>query len=578
MRQNLKSRIWVSQGDNTYNFPEQAIDEVNQKPPIGVCFSGGGTRAMTAAMGQLRALEHLGVIPKIRYISCVSGGSWASSIYTYYRAGAKNDAELLGPVTPAEKITDEHVVNGLKQTQLAYGATKSLNKVIPCSWELPKGWICKTIMKKWKYSSHDVWNYAIGQTYLEPYGLFNSDIAKDRPDELPYFSYDATTVDEIKACNPKLQAKEFLTVRPGRPYLIMNACVLLRPKYHFLFPNAKDIQADLINFEYTPLTVGRPHLKTFQNRFYGGGFIEPFAYGGGVPVAAPLSPPCAESARKLNSAGWVDIPSPSRHYSLTETTGTSSSAFAESFLHYDVTRFNPKDFYWAVKGNGPYCGHKTLFGDGGLLENNGLIPLIQRGVKLAIVFINAATKLDPTYCPNDDQHDDRNNPNGKCDATLPALFGYSNPKWEWYYPHNQVFPSNEFRLVLDALNQKRERNEPMIVTCQHTICENTDWGVNARQEPMLVTWCYLDRYSKWEAQLGSSKIRKQIKQGNKKYIPACMKGPYLDFPNYKTIGQDGDFDLVKLTKEQITLLADFTCDAILMDEEQAILTAIQQVG
>lgn len=558
MSQDLKSRIWVSQGLK-YHFPEQCLKEVKSKPHIGACFSGGGTRAMTAAMGQLRALDHLGVIPTLRYITCVSGGSWASTIYTYYRKGASCDAELLGPITRAKGVTDQHVKNGLTSSQLAFGATKSLEDIV-AGWELdPFG----------NYTSHDVWNYSIGQAYLEHYGLFDSHTATNHPNNLPYFSYDVTTVGEIKQCNSRLIDKDFLTVRAGRPYLIINSCVLL--------PQSDPNQADLINFEYTPLTVGRPYLTKINNTNYGGGFIEPFAYRGGAPVSAPDPKPCAKSARPLDSAGWVNIPEAKRHYSLTETTGTSSSAFAEELIkNYDTLRFDPQDFYWAVNGMGPYTGAEALFGDGGLLENNGIIPLIQRGIQLAIVFVNTETKLDPTFAPNDNSHDESNDPNGRCDVYIPSLFGYANAKWKWYYPNNKVFPTSEFKMVLDALNAKRAKNEPMIVNCQHTVVDNDSWGVKARKEKVWVTWCYLDRCTEWEANLGSANIRQQINEGNP---PAGQKpkGPYENFPNYKTLFQNGD-NVVELTKEQITLLADFTCDCILLDEEQTIIQAIKNVN
>ena len=136
------------------------------KPNTGVCFSGGGTRAMTATMGQLRALAHLGLIPDIRYISCVSGGSWATTIYTYYNG----HGDLLGPVTPAQDIDEDHLEHSLTPSQLAYGATKSLLKAV-LSWQLD--------IIDVDYTSHDTWNYAVGAVYLEDFGLFDLDFEVD---------------------------------------------------------------------------------------------------------------------------------------------------------------------------------------------------------------------------------------------------------------------------------------------------------------------------------------------------------------------------------------------------------------
>lgn len=35
---------------------------------VGVCFSGGGTRSLTASLGQLRALRALGLLDRVSYI------------------------------------------------------------------------------------------------------------------------------------------------------------------------------------------------------------------------------------------------------------------------------------------------------------------------------------------------------------------------------------------------------------------------------------------------------------------------------------------------------------------------------
>ena len=82
-------------------FPEVSL----HLPSTGVCFFGGGTRAMNCAIGQMKGLQELGLWEDIGYISAVSGGSWASTIFTYYRDGAKNDTELLGTIIPPNEIT-----------------------------------------------------------------------------------------------------------------------------------------------------------------------------------------------------------------------------------------------------------------------------------------------------------------------------------------------------------------------------------------------------------------------------------------------------------------------------------------
>ena len=43
--------------------------------PIGVAFSGGGTRSQIAVAGQLRALNAMGLIDNVRYMTAVSGAT-----------------------------------------------------------------------------------------------------------------------------------------------------------------------------------------------------------------------------------------------------------------------------------------------------------------------------------------------------------------------------------------------------------------------------------------------------------------------------------------------------------------------
>ena len=60
----------------------------------GICFSGGGSRALSVTLGVLRALESLQLIPHIDAISSVSGGTWASSIYMFAKdVSVKDDGD-----------------------------------------------------------------------------------------------------------------------------------------------------------------------------------------------------------------------------------------------------------------------------------------------------------------------------------------------------------------------------------------------------------------------------------------------------------------------------------------------------
>ena len=76
-------------------FPEQNIPSVMARPNAGVCFSGGGARAYSAAWGQLRALADSGYLDKFRYMSGISGGSWAVTNFSFFASG-QTQGEFLG--------------------------------------------------------------------------------------------------------------------------------------------------------------------------------------------------------------------------------------------------------------------------------------------------------------------------------------------------------------------------------------------------------------------------------------------------------------------------------------------------
>ena len=511
----MNTRIWISNGTD-YVFPEQTAN-LPATPNTGVCFSGGGTRALTAAMGQLRGLTSLNLMGNIRYISCVSGGSWAAAPYTYYTSGPANDAELLGPITPPRKITMAGLAH-LPKTCLGHTATQSLSGAIVAG--ILKG-VC----------DDQLWIFAVGVTYFHPFGLF-----AHHPSS--YFSLDADTVADIKRRNPSLADATFYTVRTDapRPYLIVNSS-LVGPA-----SQAPYSSESLVGFEYTPLYVGspfalnvtyRPDFGSPETCLVGGGFIEPFAMGSSAPADAP-------------SGGSVDVDPPPAPFTLPDASGTSSSAFV-GIIEKVTSDLSPQQRYWPVTNTGGLPTRDFAFGDGGLLENLGLIALLLRQVTTIVVFINTETKLSMTYVPTK-----KNPPTAtEFDNDTPPLFGYgSGPT-----ANNQVFKKADFVKLVTNLQNARRAHNTAITTIKHTVLENDWWGLKGGWD-VTICWVYLDRVKKWERKL-KPEVKAAIVAGN----ASTPSGPFRDFPNYLTIDEDPGIlpSLVQLTKEQVNLLADLTC-------------------
>ena len=181
----LQTKIWPSTADNLV-FPEDTL----KLRKTGICMSGGGTRAMVCAIGQLKALWDMGALDDVGYLSCVSGGSWASVPFTYYSKGAANDSELLGTIVPPEKLTIDNM-RGFTPGFLGQAANCPLFDVM--------------FDNLGKYAEDDIWIQGVSECYMEPFGLYAQNAPK-------YFSYDSTTVAQICRRNPILSPTDFITV------------------------------------------------------------------------------------------------------------------------------------------------------------------------------------------------------------------------------------------------------------------------------------------------------------------------------------------------------------------------------
>ncbi len=523
----LNVRTWPSTATQP-NFPE---DNLNLKK-TGICMSGGGTRAMVCAVGQLKALSELGLMDDIGYISCVSGGSWASVPFTYYTKGAANDQELLGTIIPPNQLT----LHGMKTLTPGFLAGSANNRFL--------GNLIRDIGDT---PPDEIWIKCVGDSYMKQYGLYGANTPK-------YFSYDWATVRDICARNPSLQASDFAVVRSGkndihRPYLVVNGSVSGMLK-NAPFDNPEPLSV----FNYTPLGIGafvplRPTFRSTTGEVHtgaiGGGFIEPFAFGAVAPQTAPTA--CVPNNAMINC---LSLRMPEKSFTIIDATGTSSSAYMATFtswkhLGYDLKDLSQQENYWQIPKIGEPLpeGETYMFGDGGNLENLGAITLLQRNVNKLIVFVNTDTKLNEKYDLTTYPI-----PTAK-DVSLDilTLFGVDSEGLGDMY-QNQVFAESDFRGVMKQFVEAKKNGHSIIAQSSHTTLQNDWWGIPAGRK-VDVIWVYNDNVEDYLKQL-EWEIRDQI---------TLMNGrpDFHDFPNYKTV--DEVFGkLVELTPQQINLLYQFS--------------------
>jgi hypothetical protein len=506
-------------------FPEQQLGLHADRPSVGLCFSGGGARALSAAMGQYRALTKLGLMDKVRVIASVSGGTWASFIYTYYREGAANDAELLGPMTEPADITMKSLCEPLPRSCMGWVVTQEFDRAV------------------FRNLFHDplpeVWIKLIGEMILAPFGLYHP----DRPRTISLDEASVARILERQAEGVGLSADDFVTARPGRPFLVSNACLIAPTQIGTLHAETP------VLFEFTSLYVGSPNPMrvTYDPRRgesvtleVGGGSIEPFGFGG-VDPSEIVAASCV-----------VELAPPTRACTTDFIAGTSSAAPAgvlEELPGFTALReLTPEAPYWPVREGSLPGAQDFDVGDGGVLENYGLISLLLRRLETAIVFINTNIPLSLEYDPAGPVS------SSVIDNYLPTFFGVQDPSLGTATQNNQVFATADYAKVVRELQAAKRSGGAVMAVTKLTTIENRWWGVAAGHE-VRVCWMYLDRSANWEASIKSRRVRWNIRRGNECRI---FHGPFKHFPHYKTISEI-PLELIDLTDAQVRLLADLSC-------------------
>lgn len=517
----LNGRVWPLANNNFSEAERTAINDIGE-PWLGVAISGGGSRSLSAAMGQLRGLTALGIMQKTTWLSCVSGGCWASTLYTYLPDTISDDV-FLGAVQMPEQLTwhgtghmDPQALGSVPQ-QL--GVEVLAKKVI----EFHDNHIDED---RW-------WARVIGEQVLKPFGLGDE---SDR-----YFTWTACWLEnEILPDNPELTKNDFYVTRAGRPFLVTNATLFYPPA-----PTAEHQRPDKDGFphiiESTPTGVGVP--PTFSQagapgpqgaRDIGGGWIDPFCYGGQAPDKPPVE-------------NRFSVATPKNRYKLSDAAGNSSAAFVETIVaklsEYSwIEGLVPLYSYWPVNdaGSARNTRFNYIMGDGGNFEDTGVGSLVRRKVPKIISFINAEMPVGFDTVSNQPI----------VDPQLAALFGYA-PKiagepWGLFtddvpHSHAQVFESDQFiALIEDLWDAVKQQASAVSRQQQLRTIDNPVIGTSAGTTDIIFvmntpvpTWT------------------RQLEEPLKLYIEDDPLNP--NFPNYDTLAQ------LHLSKRQVNLLADLSC-------------------
>jgi len=460
---------------------QRAPDSARSPQPgarsVGLCFSGGGSRALSCAMGQLRGLRHLGLLDDAFAISSVSGGTWANALFTYLPASISDDNFLGDVELDPSRLTisrlDELPANNLGWVPTRFDPARIVENLY-------------RLKEDYGYANSELWQGFIGEQVLQDYGLWSP--SNDGFDPR-YFSWTESYLNApngILAQNPTLRAGDFITVQRKRPYPVFNTSLF----------NSDGVDAELMPFEANfMLGVRAAFPKSAQQPGdIGGGLVDSFAMrstylGEGDP-------------------GDVHTSRPQRAFSLSDIAGCSSAAFAQMFeeQYPELKGLVPRYNYWPIKGRAEQPPLDYRFADGGSLENLGINALLARGLPRLIVFINTdeGVRRDPARQDT------------VVSSDLPPLFGLQpfSPAHGYvpygpYDPgtgaarlfrHNQVFETSAFEELKQNLLAAKRAGGAMLVRQTLRVLNNPWFNVPA-QEAVEVLWVYNDNVSSWWSQL-----------------------------------------------------------------------------
>ncbi len=288
---------------------------------VGLCLSGGGTRACCAGMGQLRALAAIeangtSLLAQIKALSTVSGGSWLCVPYQYMPKAGPADAAYLGTYD-----ADQGALTLTDLATLPTGNAGNPMTSILFSLEGIAGTAVLLYELFLKSSPNNplppnmLWQMVMGFNILDSYNLLDLNFSGGQPQDM--FSATAESLQAITSANTSLAAEtaylfadQVDSSRTQRPLHICNLS---------MFVNVSDVSFKLLapvqsNGIMTGV-VGAPASATDANGLaVGGGGVESFAF----------------NSTFVSQSGTTANVTQTRQWSLTDIMGTSSAAFAET--------------------------------------------------------------------------------------------------------------------------------------------------------------------------------------------------------------------------------------------------------
>lgn len=553
----LRTRLKGKKGECSES--EWANGATECQPHFGVAFSGGGTRSASATLGQLRALRMLGWLDQAAYISAVSGGSWASTPFVFLPESNKATYPGCLLLSNSEEQAD---CQYLAPTYLAPGDLADSYLKFDQEGSLAHSIAHSRVMGKFIrhglfFSGDETYSRAISDIFLKPVGL------GDRS-KYPTFS------EKSKQGNN--DQNQYYVARYGRPYLVLGGTII---------PHEKSEHDQFYPFELTGDYVGARKLFKAEDdkstlRYYGGGYVENIGYDSTPRLVSEPSNTLTvvtSSKRHILTLGDYLGTSGAAPVATLQQMGWDNAGFPE-FLHYPIDS-TAVHGWWknstAVASQETEVERKareTLHGDGGHMDNFGLMQLLARKVQNILVFINTQTP----FCKDKDAESCAKVPivsNGKYDIKanseklLDDLVILFNMQFKEGGNHdNKILAEKELNNIISAFTEQKRRNLPLVYCGNYKITKKGDTADSVdkyliEDYDTNICWVYLDRNENYIDQVKKNTMLSQKFRDNLE----GKEGEFKDFPNYKTFLENAS--IIDLSPEQVNLLGNFTTWSLL---------------
>lgn len=420
--------IYKSKRFDEFIFPEIEQGMVNPEK-MAIAVSGGGTRSMVASIGYFRGLYEYNpnFLENVSYLSGISGGSWFNTIIGYSTAELE---ELLGKSINVWDISNNSLIlTNFKQDSLFIG-----NVVVSCPF-------VDTFFQAAKRVPQDrVFELMCGTLFLKKYDLqFKVPVINQKHVDL----------------NREFNCVSSVMLHPKRPFTITTGTVLDNDLIECGLPSPA--------IEYTPLYTG----IRVPNEKYGG-----LLFGNQGFQCDYQKISNVEDQVIGTHLNFIND-----NTTLSTGIAVSGSAYAadvftmgESFLGGLLGNYNLNAKVWGVNSRKE---HKVELADGTFHDYTGIIPLVARGCKKILCFVNCQ-EFKKNYC----------------DFGLAHLFGVEqdlNCSYSEYRCGNtQIFHVKDWVLMREHFDECEKTKTLKSYKCTIDVMKNKSIGVNGDYQVEII--------------------------------------------------------------------------------------------